>query len=222
MPAGAAAKAAALVRMGADLGGAGLRLGAAWLCLSGMALSPFPALSPAMAGQPLPNILILRQDGLRLQGVAGYCPDPATLRQKDGAVVVLFGRCSESAMVPPAVFSVTFGRPGSAAVMVADGKALAAYFSSEAGRKSLSPTGRAEDVQVTQALSLRDLFLFQVYDRKEGSYWRGMGSAAGRTLSVKVSGPDLAETDGRKLVESMLNALKDANRSSKAPDQVPE
>lgn len=218
MPADAAAKAAALVRMMGGFRAVLLRFGAALLCLCGLVLS----VAAAMASDPLPNILILRQDGLRLHGLEGYCPDPATLRQKDGAVVVMFGRCSDGHKVDPAVFSVTFGRPGSAAVMMADGKEMAAFFSSQAGRKSLSPHGRAEDVQVTQALSLRDLFLFQVHDRQEGSYWRGMASVAGRTLSVKVNGPELGEAEGRKLVEGMLGALMQTNRSVKAPDQVPQ
>lgn len=218
MPAGAAAKAAALVRMMVGLRAAVSRFGAALLCLGGLVL----CISPAMASKPLPNILILRQDGLRLQGLEGYCPDPVTLRQKEGAVVVMFGKCSDGHKVKPAVFSVTFGRPGSAAVMMADGKAMAAFFASEAGRKSLSPRGRADDVQVTQALSLRDLFLFQVHDRQEGSYWRGMASVAGRTLSVKVNGPELNDAEGRKLVEGMLGALMGANRSTKALDQVPD
>ena len=218
MPAGAAAKAAALVRMTGGFRAALLRCGAVLLCL-GVVMS---GISPALASKPLPNILILRQDGLRLHGLDGYCPDPATLRQKDGAVVVMFGRCSDGHKVKPAVFSVTFGRPGSAAVMMADGKAMADFFASEAGRKSLSPHGRAEDVQVTQALSLRDLFLFQVHDRQEGRYWRGMASVAGRTLSVKANGPELSDAEGRKLVEGMLGALMQTNRSVKAPDQVPE
>ncbi|WP_135429039.1 cation transport ATPase [Pseudotabrizicola sediminis] len=160
----------------------------------------------------LPKAVTLRAEEITVQGPAGYCPDPATLRQTGGAVAVLLGRCTDQAESPPAVISVTFGRAGSAAVMASGGAEMAAFFASEAGRKSLSRRGRAADVAVTSARSLGDLFLFRVADRGIGTYWRGMTALNGRTVSIKVSGPDLDEVESRKLVESTSRALRRANR----------
>lgn len=166
----------------------------------------------ALAEAPLPKAVTVRAQDLTVQGPTGYCPDPATLKQADGAVAVLLGRCTDQAEAPPAVISVTFGRAGSAAAMAAGGPEMAAFFASDAGRKSLSRRGRAADVTVTSARSVGDLFLFRVADRGEGIYWRGMTALKGRTVSVKVSGPDLDESESRKLVESTAKALRRANR----------
>ena len=161
---------------------------------------------------PLPKSVVLRGDGITVQGPSGYCPDPATVSQSGGAAAVILGRCDDQSKALPAVIFVTFGRPGSAAAMAAGGSEMAAFFTSEAGRKSLSRRGRASDVSVTAARSVGDLFLFRVSDRGEGVYWRGMTALKGRTVSVKVTGPDLAEADSRKLVEETAKALRRANR----------
>ncbi|WP_146036451.1 hypothetical protein [Pseudotabrizicola formosa] len=161
---------------------------------------------------PLPKAVTLRAQEITVQGPAGYCPDPATLTQSDGAVAVLLGRCTDRAAALPAVISVTFGRAGSAAVMAAGGPQMAAFFATEAGRKSLSRRGRAADVAVTSARTVGELFLFRVADRGEGTYWRGMTAMGGRTVSIKVSGPDLDEVESRKLVEATSRALRRANR----------
>ncbi|MFN7222545.1 MAG: hypothetical protein ACK4MS_00840 [Paracoccaceae bacterium] len=160
----------------------------------------------------LPKAVVLSGDGLKVQGPTGYCPDPATLSQADGAAAVLMGRCTDQSTVKPAVIAVTFGRPGSASAIAAGGAEMAAFFATESGRKSLSRRGRASDVSVTSARSIGDLFLFRVLDRGEGVYWRGMIAIKGRTVSVKVSGPDLAEDESRKLVEDTVKALRRGNR----------
>ncbi|MDO8883019.1 MAG: hypothetical protein U0934_21725 [Pseudotabrizicola sp.] len=177
--------------------------------LMGLALSQ-PLVS--MADVPLPKTVMLRAQDLTVQGAAGYCPDPATLKQTDGAVAVLLGRCNDQTSIAPAIITITFGRAGSAAAMAAGGAELAAFFATEAGRKSLSRRGRAADVSVTSARSVGDVFLFRVADRGEGTYWRGMTALKGRTVSVKVSGPDLDEATSRKLVEDTAKALRRANR----------
>lgn len=167
---------------------------------------------PALAETALPKAVVLQAQDITVQGPAGYCPDPATLNQTDGAVAVLLGRCTDQAQAAPAVISVTFGRAGSAAAMAAGGQQMAAFFASDAGRQSLSRRGRASDVSVTSARSVGDLFLFRVEDRGEGVYWRGMTALEGRTVSVKVSGPELDESVSRKLVEDTAKALRRANR----------
>jgi hypothetical protein len=180
-----------------------------FVLLVGLALSQ-PLASLAEVSLPK-TIKVLAQD-LTVKGPAGYCPDPATLKQTDGAVAVLLGRCSDQSDTAPAVIAVTFGRAGSAAAMASGGAEMAAFFATDAGRKSLSRRGRAADVSVTSARSVGDMFLFRVADRGEGVYWRGMTALKGRTVSVKVSGPDLDEATSRKLVEDMAKALRRANR----------
>ncbi|MFN3721929.1 MAG: hypothetical protein ACK4VZ_02700 [Paracoccaceae bacterium] len=177
--------------------------------LMGLALGQ-PHAAPA--DTPLPKAVALRAIDITVQGPPNYCPDPATLKQTDGAVVLLLGRCNDQTAAAPAVITVTFGRAGSAAVMAAGGAEMAAFFGSDAGRKSLSRRGRSADVTVTSARSVGDLFLFRVADRGEGIYWRGMTAIRGRTVSVKVSGPDLDEAESRKLVENTAKALRRANR----------
>ncbi|WP_157791959.1 hypothetical protein [Pseudorhodobacter sp. MZDSW-24AT] len=168
---------------------------------------------PLAAGaETLPKAVVLRAEGLTVQGPAGYCPDPATLKQTAGAATLLLGRCTDQAEAPPAVITVTFGRGGSASAMTVGGEEMAAFFASEAGRKSLSRRGRASDVSITSARSVGDLFLFRVSDRAEGVYWRGMTALAGRTISIKVSGPALEEAASRTLVEDTARALRRANR----------
>jgi hypothetical protein len=125
---------------------------------------------------------------------------------------LLLGRCTDQADAHPAVISVTFGRAGSAVAMAAGGAEMAAFLTSDDGRKSLSRRGRASDVVVTSARSVGDLFLFRVSDRGEGVFWRGMTAIGGRTVSIKVSGPDLAEAESRALVEDTAKALRRANR----------
>lgn len=166
----------------------------------------------ASAEPTLPKALVLRAVDITMQGPGGYCPDPSTLQQTDGAASVLLGRCDAGSDAHPAVIAVTFGRPGSAGAMAAGGAQMAAFFASDAGRASLSRRGRASDVTVTSARSLGDLFLFRVTDRAEGIYWRGMTALEGRTVSIKVSGPELAEADSRALVEDTVKALRRANR----------
>jgi hypothetical protein len=178
--------------------------------LAGLALCQ-PLLAHAETAA-LPKTVVLRGDGLSVQGPAGYCPDPATLNQNAGAATVLMGRCSEQSEAAPAVIYVTFGRAGSAAAMAAGGAEMAAFFTSDAGRKSLSRRGRASDVTVTSARSVGELFLFRVSDRGEGVYWRGMTAIKGRTVSIKASGPDLPETESRQLVEDTAKSLRRANR----------
>ena len=169
--------------------------------------------APAVAeGQTLPKSVVLRGDGITVKGPSGYCPDPATVSQSGGVAAVVLGRCDDQSKATPAVIFVTFGRAGSAAAMAAGGADLAAFFTSEAGRKSLSRRGQASDVSVTAARSVREVFLFRVSDEGEGLYWRGMFAIKGRTVSVKVVGPELGEDESRKLVEGTAKALRRANR----------
>lgn len=146
---------------------------------------------------------------------AGYCIAPgAGQRQADSAVVIM-GRCSAAGTAEPAVLTLTVGQAGSAGAMAGGGEALAAYFTSEAGRAALSRSGRAGDVQVISATGVDGAFLVQVRDRVAGEYWRGIAGLRGRLVTVTAAGPSedapLPAAKGRALVEAALAALRRAN-----------
>lgn len=146
---------------------------------------------------------------------AGYCIAPgAGQRQADSAVVIM-GRCSATGTAEPAVLTLTVGQAGSAGAMTGGGAALAAYFTSDAGRAALSRSGRAEDVQVLAAREADRAFLVQVRDRLAGDYWRGIAGLRGRLVTVTAAGPSedapLPAAKGRALVEATLAALRRAN-----------
>lgn len=151
---------------------------------------------------------------LVVAGPAGYCADPATLREDGDSAVVFLGRCAAGNGVRPAVLTLTAGAAGSAIAMASGGAELAAFFNTEAGRATLSRSGRAADVTIGSALASGDLFLMRIEDRREGSYWRGMLGLGGRLVSLSANGPDLPAAEGRALVEKAADALRRANRRS--------
>lgn len=146
---------------------------------------------------------------------SGYCIDRSASRESGDKAVVIMGRCADNLKAAPALLTVSIGDPGSAGVMAAGGKALAEFFTSNAGRATLSREGRAGEVRVVEALSKGDAFLLHLIDRREGEYWRAILGQAGRLVTVSVTGtPDLPldPAAGRKVLDQTLAALASANR----------
>lgn len=154
-------------------------------------------------------------DGALNVGVpAGYCVDRGASREGNGAAVVIMGRCSSEATVPPAVVTVSVGRAGSAGVTAAGGAAMAAWFTSAEGRKALSRDGRASDVRVHQAISSGDALLLHVTDRRVGTYWRAITGKKGRLITLSATGTPRVPLDpaaGRRVIDQLLAALSRAN-----------
>lgn len=165
-------------------------------------------LSLLSAPEPVPVL----GGALRIAGPAHYCPDPASLRETERSAAILLGRCSSDSAAPPAVLTVSVGAPGSAGVLAEGGAALAAFLTTEAGRASISRSGRARDVKIGTALMAKGVFLVRIEDRMQGIYWRGMVPVAGYLVSVSALGPDLPPEEGRNLVEAAARALQRANR----------
>ena len=168
---------------------------------------------PALNMLPSPKTSTEVLDGaLRVVGPRGYCPDSDTLHSENDSAVVLLGRCFAESKAEPALVSVTVGQP----VAVAPGMdaELASFFASDAGRATLSARGRAADIDIVSALSAKGMFLIQIRDRDQTPYWRAMTAMAGRMVSVRANGPTLSPTDGRKLVEATVAALRRANGAS--------
>lgn len=155
------------------------------------------------------------QGAVKISAPMGYCIDKAAGQEVDDTAVVVMGRCSASAKVPPALMTVSVGRAGSAGIMAAGGENLAAYFTSPQGRATLSSRGRSADLKVMQALSSGDAFLMRIQEAGAPSYWRAVFGLRGRlvTLSVKsAADPMLDAEDGRKLIDRTVDGLMRANK----------
>ena len=144
----------------------------------------------------------------------GYCIDGKASREAKDSAVILMGRCSDAMKATPALITVSIGRGGSAGVMTAGGPALAAFFSSNQGRATLSRTGRASDVRVIAALGVGDAFLLHLDDRSAGEYWRAVIGVKSRLITLSATGTEAVPLDpalGRIVLEQALQALRKAN-----------
>ena len=147
----------------------------------------------------------------------GYCIDGGASRERGDNAVILMGRCNDAAQAIPALVSVSIGQAASGAVMTAGGAALAAFFTSVEGRATLSRDGRASDIKVIEALGVGDAFFLHLQDRRAGEYWRAVVGVKGRLVTVSATGtPELPLTaaDSRKVLESVLAALRRANQTA--------
>jgi hypothetical protein len=157
---------------------------------------------------------------MTLAAPSGYCIDPAAVHQAGDAVVAVLGRCAATSTATPGLLTVSVGQPGSAGVMTAGGAALAAFFTSTEGRRVLSRSGKAQDVQVRQAVGRPDAFVMRVTDRAVGDYWRAVTGIGGRLVTISATGAEgapLAPEAGRALVDAAVAAMRAANPGAMPP-----
>lgn len=150
---------------------------------------------------------------------AGYCIDDASSRETTDSLVLLMGRCNSSVSESPAVLTLSVGPAGSGAGIGRDNAALADFFTSEAGRTTLSRDGRARDVQVMQAFDEAGVFTMLVKDSAVGEYWRAVTATRGRLVTLSVSGTEgvpLDATSGRQLLAKAMAELIKANPASQS------
>lgn len=153
--------------------------------------------------------------GLRIAAPFGYCVDETT----GGGAIALIGRCAGQVARPPAVMTVVVGAPGTGGVVAGNGPALAAYFTSAAGRAALARSGQARDVTVLEALGSGDAFLIRLSDVSPGGQgqaeiWRAVLGLQGRLVTLTVNGTaaaPLTRDGGRALMEDFLQAMRTAN-----------
>jgi hypothetical protein len=151
---------------------------------------------------------------MTLAAPSGYCIDEGAVHQAGDAVVAVLGRCASTSSATPGLLTVSVGPPGSAGVVTAGGAALAAFFTSAEGRRVLSRDGRAQDVQVRQAVGRPDAFLMRITDRAVGDYWRAVTGIGGRLVTISATGAEgapLSPEAGRQLVDAAVAALRSAN-----------
>lgn len=152
--------------------------------------------------------------GLTVGMARGYCIDGAASRQTGDSAVILMGRCNTSIDEPPAVLTLSVGPAGSASAISGGGQMLADFFTSDAGRATLSRDGRAGDVVVRQAVQSQGAFVMRVQDRAVGEYWRAITGLRGRLVTLSVAGTDdtpLSSGDGRALLDAALGQMIRAN-----------
>lgn len=157
---------------------------------------------------------------VRVKAPKSYCVDTKSAKSVDDTAVVLIGRCNAAGQVAAALVTVTVGRFASAGVMLASTDALRDFMSSPAGRRALSRSGRAEDVEVLESGVLDGQLMLHLKDRIAGDYWRAIIGINGRLVSISASGAEgilLTPNQGRKLVEQTVATVRDAN--SAPPEQ---
>jgi hypothetical protein len=149
-----------------------------------------------------------------------YCVGQQASRTQDDTAVVLIGRCTNNGNVAAALLTVTIGRFASGGVMLAGAERLRQFLGSTAGRKALSRTGRAGDVQVLQSGVVDGTLLLHLNDRVAGEYWRAIIGIKGRLVTVSASGAEgapLTPEAGRRLVDATVAALITANPATQHP-----
>lgn len=150
----------------------------------------------------------------RIRAPKSYCVDTKSAKSVDDTAVVLIGRCRTSGGVAAALVTVTVGRSASAGVMLASTEALRSFMSSPNGRRVLSRSGRAEDVEVLESGVLDDRLMLHLKDRIAGDYWRAIIGVNGRLVTISASGAEgilLTPDQGRRLVEQTVTAVREAN-----------
>jgi hypothetical protein len=147
----------------------------------------------------------------------GYCIDPQSVRTQADSAIVLMGRCNAALATAPALFTLSVGGAGSDEAIAGGGDALAAFFTSEVGRETLSRDGQADDVAISHASVVDGAFVMRVTDAATGTYWRAIVGLNGRIVTLSVAGPEglpLSDTSGRALLTAGIAALNSANATA--------
>lgn len=164
----------------------------------GAVTSPRPAMTPG------PVILA---DAVELTPPRGLCVSPSASRLTRG--FAMMGACSPG-QGDPVVLSVQLGGAGSA-VVKDDAAALATFLETEAGRRTLSPTGAASAVTVTSTKVGGGQVRVLYTRHPEGDEWRGFTDVGGRlaTVSLRATEPDgISAARGDHLLKRALGGLR--------------
>ena len=198
---------------------------AAALVLSGCMGGEVGAGSGAADWPRAPARVQVMSKGFTIAGPRGFCIDESATRETEAGAFVLLGSCSAISGNPgdakpalPAVLTASVA-PATGPFEAPDLDRLAAYFSSQAGRATLS---RAEDGAPVEVLDLgREPGLVLVHARDDtvggqlaSDYWRGVFQAAGQLVTVTVSGfreGGLDVATGGKLARDFVAAIRAAN-----------
>lgn len=172
-----------------------------------------------------PTQIALAGSSVVVTGPPGFCIDPAATR--DGVkAFVLMGSCASIAGDPdarkpaaPGLVTVTVSSDPDTFVDVATASAaLERFFRSDAGRATLSRSGRAESVRVLDSRTRGGTLYFHVRDTSPGGpagtvpdYWRALTNVGDTLVTVTVVGFEnrpIAAEEGRALIEAAVARVR--------------
>lgn len=210
------------------------RLGLGLLLLAALAGCRLaaPSATPATPGadSPPPARMGVAKGAVIVEGPRGFCIDRAASSDRGGgSALVVLSSCralGAGLFAPrpahPAVLTAAIAAPARGGPGAVSATALAAFATSEPGRRALSRAGKADSVQVLETLAGDDAFLIRLDDRApfawgavQPDYWRGVLAAGGRTVTVSVLAmPDtpLTRDEGLALLQDFIAALRGATQ----------
>lgn len=157
--------------------------------------------------------------GFAVAPPAGFCAAPDASSRIGQSDFVAFARCA-GAPGDPVLLTATVGAPGSAGPGDPDPQALAAFFTSDAGRRVLSRTGRPGTVTVHEVLRAEDAVLVRLTDRSTrsgragGESWRAVAAVGGRLVTLSAGGGGgavLPRDSGRAVIGAFVRSVRRAN-----------
>ncbi len=157
-------------------------------------------------------------DAFRIAAPAGYCLAEGAVARQRGSDFAAFTACAPGGAAT-AVLSATVGAAGSAQPV--DPQALAAFFTSPAGRRALGRSRDDRAVTVHQVLAAEGAVLVRLTDRATppaaigpGESWRAVLVVDGRLITLSASparGTTLLPEAGRRLIGGFVAAMRQAN-----------
>jgi hypothetical protein len=157
--------------------------------------------------------------GFAVAAPAGFCAAPDATNRIGRADFVAFARCAGTTG-EPALLTATVGAPGSAGPDDPDPQALAAFFTSDAGRRVLSLAGRADSVTVHEVQAVDGAVLVRLTDRSTrsgragGESWRAVVAVGGRLVTLSAgggAGVALPRENGRQIIGAFVRSVRGAN-----------
>jgi hypothetical protein len=157
-------------------------------------------------------------DAFNVAAPPGYCLAEGAVTRQRGSDFAAFTPCTPGGTAT-GVLLATVGAAGSAQPV--DPQAMAAFFTSPAGKRALSRARDAASVTVHEVLSVEGAILVRLTDRATppaavapGESWRAVMAVDGRLVTLSASparGTTLPRETGRRLIGSFVTAMRTAN-----------
>jgi hypothetical protein len=182
----------------------------------------------------VPSALAADGPGVRVVPPRGFCISEGNEQQG----LVLIGTCAAvrggagfGRADVPAILTATVGPPGSAMPIEGQAEVLTGFFTSAAGRRALSRSGRAETVEILEAVILPDrrfgpAFALHARDtapfpggKASADYWRALFPLGSQMVTLTVTGLVAYPMDrdaGLALLREFVAAIYRANRQAMA------